>query len=279
MLPHFGATAAEFGGDVRAMHRRDGTTLAPAAAMRASLLSILSALLPCALGAFTAACSVEEPTSGDDSDRNLLVRINRGADQSVSFHALSAGAVAITQTGSDKAFPLELSDDPLLAFQQAAPDHAVPEVLAAAARVPEVGALSVSVESLVPDEPVILELEAPVVSHAFPPSSFICWARNRYSCLYNLTSYEEIGRNGAPAPQTLNSVWAVDRDMVPISLHVHFSNPADSGVWQYEVWDGQWRTWSLSASFAILGYSNRRINNPTLLRPNARFHYSAAGAQ
>lgn len=248
--------------------------------MRAS--PFLPSLLSCTLGivgAFTTACSTEESTSVDDRDRNLLVRIHRGAEQSVSFHALSAGAVAITQTGSDKAFPLELSDDPLLAFQQAAPDHAIPEVLAAAARVPEVGALAASAESLVPDEPVILDLEAPVVSHAFPPSSFVCWARNRTSCVYNISWFEEIGRYGAPAPQTLNSVWAVDRDMVPISLHIHFSNPADSGVWQYEVWDGRWMTWSLSASFAILGYSNRRINNNTLLRPNARFHYSAAGAQ
>lgn len=247
--------------------------------MRATPLSVLSALLSCAVGAFAAACTAEEPASGDDSDRNLLVRINRGPDQSVSFHALSAGAVAITQTGSDKAFPLDLSDDPLLAFQEAAPDHAIPEVLAAAVRAPKAGAFVDSAASLVPAEPVILELEAPVVSNSFPPSSFVCWARNRYSCLYNLTQYEEIGRNGAPAPQTLNSVWAVDRDMVPISLHLHFPNPADSGVWRYEVWDGHWRTWSLSASFAILGYSNRVINNSALLRPNARFHYSAAGAQ
>ena len=235
----------------------------------------LPAILSCT---FAVACSIEEPVSQDDSDKNLLVRVNRGADQSISFHALAAGAVAITQTGSDKAFPLQLSDDVLTAFQQAAPDHAVPEILAAAARVPEVGVFAASVESLIPDEPVILELEAPIVSSSFPASSFICWARNRLSCVYNQLKNEEVGMYGAPAPQTLNIAWAVDRDIVPISLHIIFG-PNNSGVWNYQVSDGHWMTWSLSTTFAIIGNSNRDRFNYSTIRPNANFHYSAAGAQ
>ena len=238
----------------------------------------LPAILSCT---FAVACSAEEPVLEDSSDKNLLVRVNRGADQSVSFHAVERGTVLITQTGSDKAFPLQLSNDPITAFQQAAPGHTVPEVLSAVAAAPQARALADSVEALVPDEPVILDLEAPVLSTSFPASSFTCWARNRYACFFNRTGYDEdLPGAAAPTLQTLNLVWAVDRDYLPIQVHLaSFVNNPNAGDWYYEVWDGNWMTWSLTSNVAAFVYSNMRMLNYTTMRPNARYHYSSAGAQ
>lgn len=248
-------------------------------AMRAPV----STLLSIALSFSFAACSDEHASSEDlpehlatdASDKNLLVRVNRGAEQSISFHAFEPGAIVVTQTGSKKAFPLELSEDPILAFQQAAPDHAVPEVLTRASRAPEPGARSVSTAALVPDEPVILDLEAPIEASAFPPGQFTCWARNRHTCLFNKQFYRDTAGNDF-RHKTLNTVWAVDKHYIAVMIHATTTGGSHD-IWQYETWDGYWRTWSLTGPFAILIQANESVLNPTSYYSN--FHYSSAGPQ
>lgn len=243
----------------------------------------LSTLLSIALTlSLTSACS-NAPSSDDDviedaSEKNLLVRINRGAEQSISFHALQPGSIVVTQTGGKKAAPLELAGDPLLAFQQAAPGHAVPDVLALAARAPQPGALSTSaasIEALVPDEPVILDLEAPVESLAFPPGAFTCWARNRFECLFNQYRYRDTWGNDF-RQKTYNIVWAVDKHYIAVKINV-WPLGGTNQILQYETWDGWWRTWSLTGPNAILVQANEGTENPTNYYSN--FHYSSAGPQ
>lgn len=239
--------------------------------------SLASTLLFCALGA---ACSTGESPAdlADDGDKNLLVRVHRGSEQSVSFHALRSGQILITQAGEKDALPIELADEPLAAFQQAAPGIAIPAVLtSAAAQAPEAQASAAG--SAVPGEPVFIDLEAPVVASSFPRSSFSCWARNRISCVFDRQRYYDDGTSGV-FPQTFNSVWAVDRNWIRVKLNVYYPNGSGGNylgdVWQYETYDGQWRTWSITGNMGVNVDANWDNPEPVY---NTNFHYSSAGAQ
>lgn len=237
-----------------------------------------------ALGLSGAGCAAEEPmlasTNASEAtsepevrsraeDEHLLVRVHLGARQSISFQAAPEGNVIITQTGEDGTAPLEISDDPLIAFQEAAPGYAIPDGLAAAID-------PSSPRALGPVEPVVLHLEAPVAASAFPARDFICWARNRYTCLYNRPHYNESYHQ--IMQRSYNAVWAVDRDWVQAMVLVY--TPA-SGAWppaasyHYNTYDGQWRTWSITGNVGVSTSINTYNSNWNL----ANFHFSSAGAQ
>lgn len=241
-------------------------------------VSLASTLLLCSLAA---ACSTDEPSANleDQSDEGLLVRVHRGSDQSVSFHALRSGQILITQAGEKHTLPLELSDEPLAAFQQAAPGVAIPEILVAAAQAPDEPTSAAIARTSLPAEPVIIDLEAPVAASSFPRSSFSCWARNRISCVFDQSRLWDDGTRGV-LPQTFNTVWAVDRDWIRVKVNVYYPNGRGGNylgdTWQYETYDGQWRTWSATGNLGVNVDAN--WSNPAPAS-NVRFHYSSAGAQ
>lgn len=225
---------------------------------------------------------VAEPT--DSTDKNLLVRVRYGEAQSVSFHAVSAGTVLVTQAGEARAVPLDLPDDPIAAFQQAAPGIATPSVLSAATR--SAAGDESGLSAATAGEPVIIDLPPRVLANAFPREQFICWARNRYSCVYDTTGfYDEY--SGALRTQTYNSVWAVDQGWVVVKINLYYPNGSGGNylgdVWQYETFENHWRTFTVSGHFAARGDANWSAywygQSPLPRPPVTRFHFSSAGAQ
>ena len=242
------------------------------------IVSLASTLLLCSLAA---ACSMDESSAEleDHSDKDLLVRVHRGSEQSVSFHALQSGQILITQTGEKHTLPLELSDEPLAAFQQAAPGIVIPELLVAAAQASGEPTSAAIARPSISAEPVIIDLDAPVAASSFPRSSFSCWARNRISCVFDQNRYRDDGTRGV-FPQTFNTVWAVDREWIRVKVYVYYPNGSGGNylgdTWQYETYDGQWRTWSATGNLGVYVDANYSNNASAY---NVRFHYSSAGAQ